>query len=473
MKQETAFRSERDTMGEVRVPVNAYYGPQTARAVENFPISGLRFPRPFLWALGLVKAVAAQSNIRLRLLDPLRGDAIVQAASEVANGRFDQEFVVDVFQTGSGTSTHMNANEVIARRASEILRATTNDTTAIHPNDHVNIGQSSNDVFPTVIHVAAVAMVERHLLPALHTLSQELATKAIEFADIVKAARTHLQDAVPITLGQEFSGYASVIKHGIRSIEAVTDHLAELPLGGTAVGTGLNAHPQFAPLAIAELNKRTGLRFRAAENNFEAMQNRDACVETSAAVKTVAIGLMKIANDLRLLASGPRTGLAEIRLPELQPGSSIMPGKVNPVIPEAVTMVAAQIIGNDLTISVGALNGALDLNVMMPVIGYNLLQSIEIEATAARLFAERCIQGITADVEKCRRYAESSAALITAIAPAIGYENAARIFKRVLEEEKSVRQVVSEEQLLSPEQLDAILNIPALAAGRVHLSAKT
>jgi fumarate hydratase class II len=465
MKESTAFRTERDTMGEVRVPVNAYYGAQTARAVENFPISGLRFARTFIWALGLVKAVAAQTNVKLGLLDPRRGNAIVQAATEIAAGRFDREFVVDVFQTGSGTSTHMNANEVIAKRATEILGETSRDQITIHPNDHVNIGQSSNDVFPTVIHVAALALVENTLLPALHTLSQELATKAVEFAGVVKAARTHLQDAVPVTLGQEFSGYASVMKHGVRRVEAVREHLAELPLGGTAVGTGLNAHPQFAQLAIAELNTRTGLGFRAAENTFEAMQNRDACVETSAALKTVAIGLMKMANDLRLLASGPRTGLAEIHLPELQPGSSIMPGKVNPVIPEAVTMVAAQVIGNDLTISVGALNGALDLNVMMPVIAYNLLQSIEIEATAVRLFAERCVQGITADVEKCRRYAESSAALITAIAPTIGYENAANIFKRVLREEKSIRQVISEERLLSTEQLDRLLNLPALAAG--------
>ena len=464
MEDVTGFRVEHDNIGgDVRVPRDAYYSAQTVRAVENFPFSGLRFGRAFLWALGLVKAAAAQANTTLGLLDSLQGKAIVQAATEVAEGRFDNQFVVDVFQTGSGTSTHMNANEVIANRANELLDDVKNDKVRIHPNDHVNIGQSTNDVFPTVIHVAALFLIEKRLLPALQVLAQSFSTKAIEFAAVVKAARTHLQDAVPITLGQEFSGYTSVINHDISRIEKVKDHLTELPLGGTAVGTGLNAHPRFAELAIAELNFRSGLIFRQAENPFEAMQNRDACVETSAALKTVAVGLMKVANDLRLLASGPRTGFAEIALPELQPGSSIMPGKVNPVIPEAVTMVAAQIIGNDLTISVSALNGSLDLNVMMPVIAYNLLQSIEIEAAAARIFAKKCIQGITADVQKCQGYAEASAALITALAPTIGYENATRLFKRAMREEKSIRQIICEEQLLSTEQLDVILNLPALA----------
>jgi len=466
MQDTTGHRVEHDSMGDVLVPADAYYAAQTVRAVENFPISGLRFNRTFLWALGLVKAAAAQANVTLGLLDPLRGKAIVQAATEVAEGRFDKEFVVDVFQSGSGTSTHMNANEVIATRAVELLGGKRTGTTHIHPNDDVNMGQSTNDVFPTVIHVAALELVEKRLLPALHTLTQSFATKADEFVKVVKAARTHLQDAVPITLGQEFSGYTSVITHGIRRIENIKKHLAELPLGGTAVGTGLNAHPRLAELAIAELNSRTGLTFRPAENTFEAMQNRDACVETSAALKTVAVGLMKIANDLRLLASGPRTGLAEIALPSLQPGSSIMPGKVNPVIPEAVTMVAAQIIGNDLTISVSALNGSLDLNVMMPVIAFNLLQSIELEAAAARVLAEKCVQGITADIGKCRAYAETSAALITALAPTLGYENATRLYQRALKGGKSIRQIIAEERLLSTEQLETILDLSALAAGR-------
>lgn len=466
MQKATDYRVEHDSMGDVLVPTGAYYAAQTVRAIENFPISTLRFCRTFLWALGLVKAAAARINVSLGLLDPLRGNAIEQAAQEVAEGRFDNEFVVDIFQSGSGTSTHMNANEVIATRAVELLSEARGDTLQIHPNDHVNMGQSTNDVFPTAIHVAALHLIENRLLPALHTLTQNLAAKAEEFATVVKAARTHLQDAVPITLGQEFSGYASVIQHGIRRIENVKEHLSELPLGGTAVGTGLNAHPQFAALVIAELNSRTGFTFRPAENTFEAMQNRDASVETSAALKIVAMGLMKIANDLRLLASGPRTGLGEISLPNLQPGSSIMPGKVNPVIPEAVTMVAAQVIGNDLTISVSALNGNLDLNVMMPVIAFNLLQSIEIEAAAARLLAEKCIRGITADIRKCRMYAETSSALITALAPTLGYDTAARLFQRSLQEEKSIRQVIAEERLLNTEELDAILDLPALAAGR-------
>ena len=466
MENVAGYRVEHDSMGEVLVPSDAYYAAQTVRTRENFPISGLRFSRTFLWALGLVKAAAAHTNVTLGLLDCPRGTAIAQAAIEVAEGRFDNEFVVDVFQSGSGTSTHMNANEVIATRAAELLGGVSSDTVHIHPNDHVNMGQSTNDVFPTVIHVAALALVEKQLLPALHSLTQSLAGKADEFTKVVKAARTHLQDAVPITLGQEFSGYASVISHGIRRIENSKQHPAELPLGGTAVGTGLNAPPRFTELAIAELNSRTGLTFRPAENAFEAMQNRDACVETSAALKIVAIGFMKIANDLRLLASGPRTGLAEIILPSLQPGSSIMPGKVNPVIPEAATMVAAQIIGNDLIISVSALNGNLDLNVMMPVIAFNLLQSIEIAAAAARTLAEKCIRGITADVQKCRSYAEATAALVTALAPTFGYENAARLFQRALKEEKTIRQVIAEERLLSTEQLDTILDLSALAAGR-------
>jgi fumarate hydratase class II len=454
-------RVERDSMGEMRVPAGAYYGAQTARAVENFPISPLRFGRRFIRALGLVKRSAAAANAALGLLDEAVADAIVRAADEVVSGALDGEFVVDVFQTGSGTSTNMNANEVIANRAMELLRG----KARIHPNDHVNMGQSTNDVFPTAIHVAAMEAIESDLLPALALLTAALETKAKEFARVVKAGRTHLQDAVPMTLGQEFSGYAAVIRNDTARIEACTPRLCELALGGTAIGTGLNAHPRYAKTAIAQLARATRIRFVGAPNPFEAMQNRDACVETSGALKTLAVGLLKIANDLRLLASGPRTGLAEIELPAVQPGSSIMPGKVNPVIPEAVNMVAAKVIGNDATITTAALNGNLELNVMMPVIAYALLESIEISATACRVLAEKCIAGIEADAARCRDYAERSLALITALAPAIGYDRAAAAAKKVLSSHKSVRDVLVEEKLVDPKEIERVLDLEALARG--------
>ncbi|MGH7899999.1 MAG: class II fumarate hydratase, partial [Candidatus Binatia bacterium] len=450
------FRTERDSMGEMKVPANAYYGAQTARAVENFPISTLRFGRPFIRALGLVKMAAAEANRELGLLDEKKAQAILEAAREVADGKLDGEFVLDVFQTGSGTSTNMNANEVIATRAIEILGGKRGDK-SVHPNDDVNMSQSTNDVFPTAIHVAALEAVERRLLPGLTTLGEAFEQKAAEFADVVKAGRTHLQDAVPITLGQEFSGYASVIRHGIRRVESCRPHLAELPLGGTALGTGINADPRFAAHAIQELNRSTGLSFRRAENAFEAMQNRDAAVELSGALRTIAVGLMKIANDLRLLTSGSRTGLAEIELPATQPGSSIMPGKVNPVIPEAVNMVSAQIIGHDAAIAIAAMNGNLDLNVMMPVIAYDLLESIELTAAAARVFAEKCVRGIEANVERCREYAELTGQLVTAVAPVIGYDQAAKVFKKAVEQNRSIREVILEENLIPRERLDQIL----------------
>src|SRR2546421_6736363 len=399
------FRTERDSMGEMQVPADAYYGAQTARAVENFPISKSRFGRPFIRALALVKLAAARANEELGLLAPNKAKAILQAAQEVADGKFDGEFVVDVFQTGSGTSTNMNMNEVIATRAIEILGGKRGDK-SVHPNDDVNMGQSTNDVFPTAIQVAALEAVERKLLPAMRALADAFEAKSGEFADVVKAGRTHLQDAVPVTLGQEFSGYASVIRHGIRRVESCRPHLSELPLGGTALGTGINADPRFAPHAIQELSRLTGLAFRRAENPFEAMQNRDAAVELSGALRTIAVGLMKSANDLRLLTSGSRTGLNEIELPATQPGSSIMPGKVNPVIPEAVNMVAAQIIGYDAAIAVAAMNGNLDLNVMMPVIAHALLEQIAVTAASARVFARKCVRGITANVERCREYTD-------------------------------------------------------------------
>jgi fumarate hydratase class II len=458
------FRIERDSMGEMRVPANAYYGAQTARAVDNFPISTLRFSRRFIRALGYIKAAAARANVQLKLLEPKLGQAIEAAALEVASGKFDGEFVVDVFQTGSGTSTNMNANEVIATRAIELLGGTRGDK-SVHPNDHVNMGQSTNDVFPTAIHVAAMGAVETHALPAMRQLAEAFHAKANEFADVVKAGRTHLQDAVPVTLGQEFSGYASVIRHGVARIEATRSHLSELAIGGTALGTGLNAHPEFAARVITELRTLTGHLFRRAENAFEAMQNRDACVELSGALKTVAVGLMKIANDLRLLTSGPRTGFNEIELPATQPGSSIMPGKVNPVIPEAVNMVVAQIIGNDAAIAVAGMNGNLDLNVMMPVIAHNLLESLDLLGSAAKVLAEKCVGGIAANVAQCLDYGERTASLVTAVAPILGYDVAAKIFKKALAENKPMRQAILEAGLIPKERLDEILHLKKLTEG--------
>lgn len=459
------FRIERDSMGEMQVPRGAYYAAQTARAVENFPISKLRFGRRFIRALGLVKAAAAAANVELELLDAKKGAAIRQAATEVADGRFDAEFVVDVFQTGSGTSTNMNANEVITSRAIEILGGQRGDKSMVHPNDDVNMGQSTNDVFPTAIHVSALEAIEHELLPALRALAEAFEAKAREFEDVVKAGRTHLQDAVPITLGQEFSGYASVVRHGIRRVEACRPHLEELAIGGTALGTGLNAHPRFAAHVIAELNRTTELRFRRAENAFEAMQNRDAAVETCGALRTIAVGFMKIANDLRLLTSGPRTGLNEIELPATQPGSSIMPGKVNPVIAEAVNMVAAQVIGHDAAVAVAAMNGNLDLNVMMPLIAYDLLEAIELLAAVSRVFADKCVRGIRANAERCREYGEATASLVTAIAPVVGYDAAAKVFKRAVEKNVSIRRALEESNLLPREKLDEILDLKKLTRG--------
>ncbi len=459
------FRIEKDSMGEMQVPANAYYGAQTARAVENFPISSLRFSRRFIRALGLIKAAAARTNHRLKLLDEKHAKAIEQAAMEVAEGRFDAEFVVDVFQTGSGTSTNMNANEVITTRANAILGLKKGDKGLVHPNDHVNMGQSTNDVFPTAIHVSTLEAVENVLLPGLRRLADAFQAKAEEFADVVKSGRTHLQDAVPVTLGQEFSGYASVVRHGIVRIENTRSHLAELPIGGTALGTGLNAHPDFAAGVVAELRALSGLMVRRAENIFEAMQNKDACVEVSGATRTIAVGLMKIANDLRLMTSGPRTGLNEIELPATQPGSSIMPGKVNPVIAEAVNMIAAHVIGNDAAIAVGAMNGNLDLNVMMPVIGYNLLESVEVLGNGCTVFADKCVGGISANVAQCLSYAERTTSLVTAIAPVVGYDESAKIFKKALAEDKPIRQAILDEGVLPKERVDEILDLKKLTQG--------
>ncbi|MBI2127441.1 MAG: class II fumarate hydratase [Thaumarchaeota archaeon] len=445
-------------MGKVRVPNDTYYGAQTQRAIENFQISDLRFQTRFIRSLCTIKLAAARVNLKLGLIDKKRGDAVITAAKEAASGKFDDQFVLDIFQTGSGTSTNMNANEIIANRATEILGGKKGGKTIVHPNDHVNMCQSTNDVFPTAMHLAAMEVVKKDLLPSMKSLESSLKKKAKEFESIVKAGRTHLQDAVPITLGQEFSGYASMITHGIRRIEICLPHLSELPIGGTAVGTGLNAHPKFAQFVIDELRTETSLDVRQADNLFEAMQNKDAAVELSGALNVVAVSLMKISNDLRLLYSGPRTGLNEIELPAIQPGSSIMPAKVNPVIPEAVNMVAAKVMGNNTTISIAGQAGNLELNTMMPVIAYTLLESIEILSRAMRTLAEKCIDGIKVNKATTRHYAENTLALITVIAPLTGYAKAAQIATKAMASGKSIRELIIEEGILPKEKIDTILD---------------
>jgi len=444
-------------MGEMRVPAGAYYGAQTARAVENFPISNLRFPREFIRALGLVKKHAALTNAELSLLDGEIAKAIATAAYEVAAGQWDGQFVADIFQTGSGTSTNMNANEVIANRANELLGGKRGDK-RVHPNDHVNCGQSSNDVIPTAIHLAALSLIEGRLRPALQESTEALKAKADEFHEIIKIGRTHLQDATPIRLGQEFTGYASQVAHGLERLNAVRLHLGELALGGTAVGTGLNTHPEFAKRTIARLATETNLPLREAGNHFEAQSARDAAVETSGALKVIAVSLIKIANDIRWLASGPRLGLGELRLPATQPGSSIMPGKVNPVMCEMVIQVGAQVIGNDATITCGGTMANFELNTMMPVIAYNLLQSILLLANAARTFAKRCVAGLEADVQKCESNVERSLAMVTALAPVIGYDKAAKIAKVAAETNRTVREVALELSGLDRKRLEELLD---------------
>jgi fumarate hydratase class II len=450
-------RKEEDSLGTVLVPEKAYYGAQTQRALENFPISGLTFPSSFIRALGLVKKCAAIINLELGLLDRRLADAIAGAAQEVLDGKHDDQFVLDVFQTGSGTSTNMNANEVIAGRANEILTGKRGGKAPVHPNDHVNLGQSSNDVIPSVIHIAALLEIRNLLLPSLGRLCDALQQKAHEFADIIKIGRTHLQDAVPLTLGQEFSGYARQMKLGIERLQATEPRLAELAIGGTAVGTGLNASPGFASAIIALISREIGCTFREAVNHFEAQAAQDASVEVSGALKTVAVSLSKIANDIRWLGSGPRCGLGEISLPSLQPGSSIMPGKVNPVIPEAVIQVAAQVIGNDAVITIGGQGGYFELNTMLPVIAYNLLQSIQLLNSAVSLFSRKCVAGITANREKCAANVEQSLALSTFLVPSIGYDRAAAVSKEAYNSGKTVRQVVMEQQMMSEEEFDELL----------------
>jgi fumarate hydratase class II len=451
------FRTEKDSMGETKVPAAAYYGASTQRAVENFPVSGWPLPPRFVSALGLVKLAASRVNASLGLLDPKLAGAIEQASREVADGKLDAEFPIDVFQTGSATSSNMNANEVIANRAGEILSGK-RDAHLAHPNDHVNLGQSSNDVIPTALHVSAVLAIEQELIPALEHLHAALDAKAKAWDGIVKTGRTHLMDATPIRLGQEFSGYASQIEHAIERAKAVLPDLRELAIGGTAVGTGLNAHPEFGRRVAAELTTLTGTRFTEARNHFEAQGAQDAAAWASGALNSIAASLMKIANDVRLLNSGPRCGLAEISLPATQPGSSIMPGKVNPVICEAVMQVGAHVTGLHVAITVGAQWGQLELNTMLPMMATNLLEGTRLLANVSRLFADRAIAGLTANAETCVGYVEISPSMATALNPLIGYDKAAEIAKRSYKERRPVRELAAEMTDLTPKQIEQALD---------------
>jgi fumarate hydratase class II len=451
-------RVEHDSMGEVHVPAGARWGATTQRAVENFPISGQRIDPELIYALGRIKAAAANANLTLGVLDAEAAVAIRAAALEVADGGWDDHFPIDVYQTGSGTSSNMNANEVIANLAAERLGR------AVHPNDHVNASQSSNDVFPSAIHLAATDGVVNTLIPALGRLAAALEGKAGEFGGVVKSGRTHLMDATPVTLGQEFGGYAAQVRYGIERLESTLPRVAELALGGTAVGTGINAPAGFAAAVITELRDSTGLPLTEARNHFEAQGARDGLVELSGQLRTIAIGLYKIATDIRWMGSGPRAGLAEIHLPDLQPGSSIMPGKVNPVLPEALSMVCAQVIGNDATIAFAGAAGNFELNIMLPVLARNLLESIRLLSTASVLFADRCVSGIAADEARAREYAEGSPSVATALNPVLGYEEVASIAKQALAERKTIRQVVIERGhvdsgKVSLEELDRLLDV--------------
>jgi fumarate hydratase class II len=455
------FRIEHDSMGEVLVPEDALWGANTQRAVENFPVSGERLPRELIGALASIKGAAATVNARLGVLEPDMAEAIHDAAAEVARGDYDDQFPIDVFQTGSGTSSNMNANEVIATLATRRLGR------PVHPNDDVNASQSSNDVFPSAIHIAAALMIKRSLLLALDRLAAALDAKATEFADVVKSGRTHLMDATPVTLGQEFGGYAAAVRHGAERIAEALPDIGELPLGGTAVGTGLNAPRGFAAAVIARLAEDMGLPLTEARDHFEAAGGRDALVAASGVLRSIAVSEYKICNDLRLMNSGPLTGLAEIRVPDLQPGSSIMPGKVNPVICEAVCQVCAQVIGNDAAVAFSGAAGNFELNVMMPVIGQNLLDSIRLLSSASRLLADRCVDGIVADVERMRRFAESSPSIVTALNRFLGYEEASAVAHEALATGKTIRDVVIlrghvERGDLTEEQLDAALDVMAM-----------
>ena len=450
------IRTERDSMGPVQVPEEAYYGASTMRAVLNFPISGLRFPRRFIRALGLIKRSAAEANAELGLLEPRLAEAIARAAEEVAEGRLDGQFVVDIFQTGSGTSTNMNANEVIANRAAELLGGQ-RGSKLVHPNDHVNLGQSSNDVIPTSIHLSALLAIREELVPVLGALQASLAAKAQDFWPVVKTGRTHLQDATPIRLGQEFLGYAGQVERALRRLERAATELEEVALGGTAVGTGLNTHPLFAARVCERLSAATGLTVRETDNHFQAQSSLDAVVGCSGALRAAAIALLKVANDVCWLASGPRAGLGELSLPEVQPGSSIMPGKVNPVIPEALIQVCAQVMGNDTTVALAGQRSFFELNTMMPVAAYNLLQSIELLAAGARNFGEQCVDGLQA-TERGPELVEKGLAMATGLAPIIGYDAAAEIAKEAAASGRTIREVARERTGLSDEDLRRALD---------------
>jgi fumarate hydratase class II len=453
----TQDRIEHDALGEVRVPATARWAAETQRAVENFPVSEQRMPRPFLRALAVIKAAAAETNAELGLLDRERSGALVRAADEMAAGDLDEHFPIDVFQTGSGTSTNMNTNEVLAHRATEIL-GKDSGSHYVDAHDHANFGQSSNDTIPSALHIAAARTLHEDLLPVLRELQASLAAKAREFDGIVKTGRTHLQDASPIRLGQEFSGWARQVELCVPRLESARDELLELALGGTAVGTGLNAHPEFARRTIERISRRTGLTFREAGNHFEAQGSMDKYVSASGAVKTAAVALFKIANDVRWLASGPRNGLGEIRLPSLQPGSSIMPGKVNPVMCESLMMVSCQVIGNDAAVALGGLSGNFELNTFLPLLGRNLLESIVFLANAARNFDRRCVRGIEADAARCHDTIERNTMLVTALAPRIGHEKAAQIALEAVRTGRTVREVAREWKVLSEADLDAALD---------------
>ncbi len=457
LEKQLGFRLEQDSMGEVRVPANAHYGSQTQRAVDNFAATGLKPPVELIHALAMIKCYAAQTNTTLGLLDKGLSEAIASAAREVMDGKWDDQFVVDLFQTGSGTSTNMNMNEVLASRANEILTGQMGGRTPVHPNDHVNLGQSSNDVIPTALHLATAVSLETKLKPGLAYLLQYLKEKAKAFGSIRKIGRTHLQDAVPMRLGQSFSGFARQIELGLDRIDAVMPRLTELALGGTAIGSGLNTHAQFAQRVIAGLNDHTAIDFKEAANHFEAQAARDAVVEVSGVLKVIAVSLVKIVNDVRWLGSGPRCGIGELRLPALQPGSSIMPGKVNPVIPEAVIQMAYQVMGNDTTIALAGQAGNFELNVTLPLLAHNILESIHLLADAVRMLADKCIQGLTADKAQCEAYIEKSLALVTPLVPHIGYDRAAELAKKAYATGKTVRQVALDESVLPAGQIDKLL----------------
>ena len=461
------FRTERDSLGEMQVPADAYWGAQTQRAIQNFPISDATFGRRFVRALGVVKKSAAQANRDLGLVPEDKAECIIDAADEVIAGEHDDQFPVDVFQTGSGTSSNMNANEVISNRATELYGGEIGSR-EIHPNDHVNYGQSSNDVIPTAMHVASLEAVEKDLVPALSALRDELAAKEAEYEDVVKTGRTHLQDATPVTLGQEFGGYRTQVEKSIERVKDASERLAELALGGTATGTGLNTHPEFPERAAEYISEETGVEFREADNHFEAQAAHDAMNEAHGALRTVAGSLNKVANDLRLLASGPRNGIGEIDQPENQPGSSIMPGKINPVVAEAVNQVHKQVVGNDAAVNAGAAEGQIDLNLYKPVIAHNFLQSAKMLANASEVFGERFVAKVEANQEHCERQVEQSMALATALNPAIGYDKASEVAKAALKEDKTVREVAVEKGYLTEDEADEVLD-PAKMTERVIL----